>query len=152
MTDQPVDPAVPADPSLPNEPMTSVQSQLGLLLAAIAALIAFIFHKDFSSIVPAISTLAFAVYGASVAIARAVKHRTVVQAQVALHSIKVDASLAPASHDEVQAAFDAVSRHNAEQDRKLRALEDLANEAQRPAAARKTARTSPRTRKTATAR
>lgn len=87
MTTHSIEP--PAPPELPTEPLTSVQTQIGLALTALAGVVAFIFHKDFSPIVPALTVVAFAGYGATVSIARAMKHRTVVNAQLAVHDQKM---------------------------------------------------------------
>jgi hypothetical protein len=128
---------------LVDEALTSVQSQVGMILTAVAAIIAFIFHKDFSAVVPAVTTLAFAVYGAAVAVARAWKHNTVVQAQVALQGMKLGA----AQDQHIQSAFDAVADHNQEIEARVRALEAIANAAQKVAAPRKTAQKTTRTRR-----
>ena len=89
------DTATPTPPTLApppsDEPLTSVQSQIGLFVVAVFTVIAFIFHKDFSSIVPAVTTLALASYGAAVAIARAIKHRTIVQATMYHNQQRLDA-------------------------------------------------------------
>lgn len=68
-----------------DEPMVSVQSQIGLVLTALASVIAFVFHKDYAPIVPAITTVAFAIYGAAIAISRAIKHKANVAANTQMH-------------------------------------------------------------------
>lgn len=152
MTDQPVDAGTATsadDPAnvLPSEPLTSVQSQIGLLLAALAALAAFIFHKDFSSIVPALTTVAFAAYGGSIAIARAWKHDTNVKATLALHSMSKDIP----EREHVQAAFSSVSTDMRDLDARLSKLEDgqkpAKKAAERPVGQRTAARKTTRTRK-----
>lgn len=147
MSVQPVDPLQPPDPVLPDT-STSVQTQAGLVLTAVASLVAFIFHKDFTSVVPSVTILAFAIYGAAASIARAWKVHAVAQATVALHSMK----LGQMEDANIQAGFDAVSRHNREIERRLQALESLATAAQPPAGSRTRARKTSATRRTATAR
>jgi hypothetical protein len=154
MTEQPVNetnyPAPPVDvgPVIPDEPLTSVQSQVGLLLAAVATLISFIFHKDFSPLVPALTTLAFTIYGSAVALARAWKHRTIVQARLDLHAMAQDTP----PRAQVQAAFDSVGAHMADIQAQVDALQATKKPAQKATSAPTRGRSASRTRKTATAR
>lgn len=159
MTDQPVNgqpfPPPPSPPDVTTEPLTSVQSQIGLLLTAVATLIAFVFHKDFSTVVPAVTTLAFAVYGAAVAISRAIKHRTVVQAQVALHDQQLGLwadrrEVAP--REQIQAAFNAVADHMGAIEAKVNELQAAKKPPQKAASAPTRARKSTGTRRRSTTR
>lgn len=151
---------VPDLPDPPTEPPISVQTQIGMLLTAIAALITFIFHKDFSATVPAVTTLAFAGYGAAAAIARAMKHRTNVQATVAARDQKVsiwahqNALVEGVSAREVQQAFNQAAQHVSRVEAKVDALtpaktprKTAKKAAVRPVRGRTPSRTTTRTRR-----
>lgn len=92
MTDTATSDTPPPLPSVPaSEPMVSVQSQIGMAVVSLFAVLAFIFHKDFGPITDAVSVLAVSVYGAAIAIARAIKHRTIAQAAMMHNQQRLDA-------------------------------------------------------------
>lgn len=93
-----------------SEPMTSVQTQTGLLLTAAATVVAFVFHKDFSSLVPPLTVLAFSVFGAAAALARAWKHSTVVKAQTHAQSVALDAWVTKQQHVDIARGLQAINQ------------------------------------------
>lgn len=120
-------PAPPPTPLPPtDEPMVSVQSQIGLLVVAVLAVLGFIFHKDLGALAEPLGVIAFSIYGAAVAIARAIKHRTVTQAVLAHNSQRLDVwqvqqeAAQPAA---IQNAFNAVAEHTGELEGRLAVVE-----------------------------
>jgi len=109
-----------------DEPMVSIQSQLGLLVTAILTVLGFVFHKDLGDLAAPLGVIALAVYGAAVAIARAMKHRTVVTAKTAAQSINVGAVANAqqfADHTAVAQAFDQVQHAVRTLDSRVAAVE-----------------------------
>lgn len=78
----PTDVTPAPDPSAPVAPTASLVGQITLTLTALATIVAFIWHKDYSSLVPALGTVATALIGAALAIEHAIKYRTFTRAQL----------------------------------------------------------------------
>lgn len=120
----PEPPPTPMPPS--SEPMVAIQSQIGLLVVAVLAVLGFIFHSDLSDLAEPLGVIAFAIYGAAVAIARAMKHRTVTEAVLAHNSQRLDAwqiQQETPPRQAIQKAFDKVSDHTSELDQRLADVE-----------------------------
>lgn len=157
------------EPTPPDKPGTSVQSQLGLLITALLTVATFIWHVDLGNLAAPLSVLAFAVYGAAVAIAHAWKQHSYHQAMSAYNSQRLEVAATRhaardlLSRDEAQQAFSAVRDHMTEVEGRLDAVEGTKRprkvaqkapqkRAQRATSGRTAARKTSRPRKAATAR
>ena len=143
--------ATPPDPDpVSHEPPVSIQTQIGLVVTALLATLGFIFHSDLGSLAEPLGVLALAVYGSAAAIARAMKHRTSVNAHLALQDQKLQVwqvHQETTPRQAIQSAFSDVAQHNADIEQRLAALE--AASAPKPAkkAARRPVKTATRARK-----
>lgn len=138
-----------------DEPMVSIQSQIGLAVTAILAILGFIFHNDLSDLAGPIGVVALSIYGAAVSIARAMKHRSTLNAVLALQDQRLEVwrtrqEVLP--REEVQAAFHDAARHAFTLEERLALVEQkvaapkaakkaTSKAAKRPTPARKTSAT-----------
>lgn len=122
-------PAPPTPLPVPPEPPVSVQSQVGMLVIAVLTVLSFIFHKDYSNAVPAVTTCALAVYGAAVSIARALKYRTTAMAVMTHNAQTAEIWLTQQkqqqtyTHDQAAVDFRRVAEHIGEIETRVAALE-----------------------------
>ena len=83
-------------PTAPIEPSPALIGQISLTLTALATIVSFIWHKDFTSIVPALGVLATAVIGAVLAIEHGLKYRTFTRAKLVYNDQLLNAHVSKA--------------------------------------------------------
>lgn len=91
------------DPTAPISPSPALVGQITLTLTAVATIVSFIWHKDFTSIVPALGTVAVAGIGAALAIEHGLKYRTFTRAKLVYNDQVLNAH-ATKAHIALQAA------------------------------------------------